>query len=288
MARETLEKTFDCPVEWKLFGTGPAIVDALERDGLDLAYIGLPPAIIGIDRGAEIVCVAGGHMEGTVMSGPLHVPGYPEIDRIEDILASFSGKIIGVPGTGSIHDVILAVALESSGLRGKVIVQNFPWADLVLEAFVKSQIDAAFGTPSLAVAIKRYGDGTVLYPPSRLWPGNPSYGIIARRTFLRDRADVVKTFLFRHEDATLFLRDHTVEAAGIISRFVGFIDEAFVEETLRLSPRYCSQLSDTYRASTMEFVQALKRLGYIRRVISEEEIFDSALIHDIHPPGDHY
>lgn len=53
-------------VEWRLFGGGPAIVNSLERDKLDLGYIGLPPTMIGVERGAHIICVAGGHIEGTV------------------------------------------------------------------------------------------------------------------------------------------------------------------------------------------------------------------------------
>ncbi len=39
--------TMGAGAEWKLFGTGPAIVDAFKKRELDMAYIGLPPAIIG-------------------------------------------------------------------------------------------------------------------------------------------------------------------------------------------------------------------------------------------------
>jgi len=288
MARQTLEKGIDRDVEWRLFGTGPAIVDAFERDELDLAYIGLPPAIIGMARGVDIVCIAGGHMEGTVMCGPQEARGYPELVTIEDTLIPFAGKTIGVPGKGSIHDVILADCLASSSLTDKIRVRNFPWADLVLEAMVKGEIAAAFGTPSLAIAVKRYAHGKVLFPPHLLWPGNPSYGILARRSFLSDQAIVAEKFLHYHEEACLFLRDKTDEAAKIIAHFVGFVDNTFVGETLRLSPRYCAQLSEKYRTSTMLFVKALKRLGYIDHDMGETEIFDLSLITAVHPPGDHY
>jgi NitT/TauT family transport system substrate-binding protein len=52
---------------WKLFPNGPAMMEAFEQEQLDLGYIGLPPAMIGIARGLKIRCVAGGRVEGTVL-----------------------------------------------------------------------------------------------------------------------------------------------------------------------------------------------------------------------------
>ncbi len=54
----------DIKASWKLFPNGPAMVEAFEKEELDLGYIGLPPAMIGIARGLKI---AGGHVEGTVL-----------------------------------------------------------------------------------------------------------------------------------------------------------------------------------------------------------------------------
>jgi hypothetical protein len=38
----------------------------------------------------------------------------------------------------------------------------------------------------------------------------------------------------------------------------------------------------------MDFVRVLKRLGYIGRQLSSDEIFDLSLIRKIHPGKDHY
>ena len=54
---------------WKLFPNGPAIVEAFEKNEIDVGYIGLPPAMIGIGRGLKIKCIAGRHVEGTVLIG---------------------------------------------------------------------------------------------------------------------------------------------------------------------------------------------------------------------------
>jgi NitT/TauT family transport system substrate-binding protein len=288
MADKRLCSGIDANLEWKLFGTGPAIVNAFEKKEIDLAYIGLPPAIIGIERGVPIICIAGGHMEGTVFCSKAQYNGYPDLEVLEDILKQFKGITIGVPGRGSIHDVILQDSLEKTGLAGDISVRHFPWADMAVEAIVKDEVAAAFGTPALAVAVKHFAGGKILYPASRLWPNNPSYGIVVARDFLQTNAIQCGQFLAAHETATSLLRNEPSRASGIIADHVGFIEPAFVLDALNISPKYCAQLTDEYIASTMDFVKALKNLGYIRRLLTSNEIFDRSLISRIHPEKHHY
>jgi len=288
MAEGAVTRTLGMDVEWRLFGTGPAIVNSFESKELDLAYVGLPPAAIGISRGVGIICVAGGHIEGTVIAGTKEFIGFPEQEDLRQILGQFRGRKIGVPGKGSIHDVILSECLERYGLAKEITVINFPWADQVTEAVVRGEVSAAVGTPALAVAIRRFALGRILYPPSRLWPNNPSYGIVVDREFLEREEAAVERFLVMHEDATSLIRNNPRLAARIISEHVGFIDDDFVMETLKVSPKYCARITGRFIASTMEFVRALKKLGYIRREIASAEIFDTSLINRIHPEKDHY
>ncbi len=269
-------------------GTGPAIMKAFQQNELDLAYIGLPPAIIGMSKGINVVCVAGGHMEGTVLAGGPQAAGFPEISDLGVILRQFQGLAIGVPGTGSIHDVILRDCLEQHGLHKQIKVLNYPWADQVTEAMVSHEVAAAVGTPALAVAINRFAGGKMLYPPSRLWPNNPSYGIVAERGFLRRERDIVERFLVLHEEATAFIRQEPRQAARLIADFVSVVDEQFVLDTLAVSPKYCAGLTHDYIASTMKFVPVLRKLGYIQQDIVEDRVFSRELINRVHPGKDHY
>ncbi|UCD34235.1 MAG: ABC transporter substrate-binding protein [Nitrospiraceae bacterium] len=275
-------------MKWKLYGTGPAIVSAFAEGALDLAYMGIPPAIIGMDRGVRITCISGGHVEGTVICGASRLKGYPEISRLDTILKQLAGHKLGVPGKGSIHDVIISESLRTFDLQKDIQVINFQWADQVLEALHRGNLSAAAGTPALAVAVQRFAHGRILYPPSELWPNNPSYGIVVRKDVLHRRTDEIESFLKSHEDAGAFLRNSTSEAARIIARYVGVVDEEFVLDTLMLSPRYCACLTDEYIAASTAFSRVLKELGYIRRDISADEIFDLSLIRKIHPGKDHY
>lgn len=288
MAKGIAGSRLGVDVEWRLFGTGPAIVNAFEKGELDLAYIGLPPALIGIDRGVPIICIAGGHMEGTVISGRKGLRGFPEEEELGSILAQLKGKKIGIPGKGSIHDVIMRKLIESFHLEDEIEVVNFQWSDLITEAMARGDVDAAAGTPALAIAVKRFADGRVLYPPARLWPNNPSYGIVVRKDLLVEARQSAERFLILHEEAEAFLREDPAGVSELISGYLGFIDAEFILDTLKVSPRYCSQLTEAYIHSTMEFVRVLKALRYINREIGRNEIFDTSLIRQVHPEKDHY
>jgi NitT/TauT family transport system substrate-binding protein len=288
MAKGGIEHMLGTDVQWKLFGTGPAIVDAFARGDADLAYIGLPPAIIGMDKDVEIKCIAGGHMEGTVIIGRAERKGFPEEKGLKEIFSQFRGLRIGVPGKGSIHDVILSHCLERFHLMGDIEVVNFKWADRIIDAMHKGQVSAAVGTPALAVALKRFVDGRILCPASDLWPNNPSYGIVVRDGFLNKQRETIERFLKLHEESSAFLRNKPREAAKVIADYVGIVDAGFIMDVLQVSPKYCARLTDEFISSTLKFVRTLKKLGYIGREFSSGEIFDASLIEKVHPEKDHY
>jgi NitT/TauT family transport system substrate-binding protein len=271
--------------KWKLFASGPDIVKAFENREIDLGYIGLPPVIIGIARGIPFKCIAGGHVEGTVIVAQKEYGGIGEQGDVKAVLSQFEGKTIGTPPKGSIHDVIASDLVERLGLD--IEVKNYPWADFVLDALVDREIPAAAGTPPLAVAAKRFCGARIVVPPHLLWPNNPSYGIVARSD-LMEFEDTILTFLKMHEKACNFIREKPAEAAEIVSRLTEIVDPAFVLEAYGISPKYCAALSPEYVASTMGFVKVLRELGYIRRHVAESEIFDFSLIRKVHAGPPHY
>ncbi len=271
--------------DWKLFASGPDIVKAFANKEIDLAYIGLPPAIIGIDRSIPIICVAGGHVEGTVMIARHKFGTFNEIKNINAVLSQFEGKVIGSPPKGSIHDVIINNLIEQAGLE--IQVKNFPWTDFVLEALVDGDIDAAVGTPSLAVAAVRAKGARIIIPPDAMWPSNPSYGIVIRKELL-DFPDKIIAFLELHEKASNFIRENPGEAARIVSGLIGIVDEDFVMEAYRISPKYCASLSQDFVDSTMAFLPVLHRLKYISRNLTESQIFERAFIDMVHKELSHY
>ncbi len=270
-------------IKWSLFGTGPAIVQAF-RDGLiDLAYIGLPPAIIGMTSGVRLKCIAGGHVEGTVLASTKKQKALSE-DELCSIFRNF--KKVAVPGKGSIHDLILKDIIDRC--KSDTVVINMAWADEVLEALVRREVDAVIGTPALAQAVREYARGDILYPPSKLWPYNPSYGIVVKEEMLDTASDKLKEFIKLHEHCTEILRTGPDEAAEWISRLMGVVDRDFVLNTINISPRYCASLPDEYIECTERLMKRLYDLKFIDRLLDIENIFETSIINEIHPEKHHY
>jgi len=284
MGTDWLEKA-GIHANWKLFASGPDIVKAFANEDIDLGYIGLPPAIIGIDRGIPIKCIAGGHVEGTVLVARENYRTLDELKDINEVLAQFEGKVIGSPPKGSIHDVIINNAIKQAKLD--IEVKNFAWTDFVLEALVDNEIAAAVGTPSLAVAASRACGAKIAIPPSMLWQNNPSYGIVVRKALMQEH-EVILRFLEVHEKASNFIRKNPRGAAKTVSERIGIVDEDFVLEAYRISPKYCASLSSEFVRSTMAFVPVLHRLGYISRLLKESEIFEYSFINLVHKEPPHY
>jgi len=272
--------------QWRLFGTGPAMIEAFARGELDLGYIGLPPAMIGISHELPLKCIAGGHIEGTVMVGSAAMGTAQDVHERNDILARFAGKKIGAPSCGSIHDIIIRHLLNKNGVAGASVV-NYPWADLMPQAIADGEIAAAVGTPPLAAVAQAWYGHSIIIPPRLLWPFNPSYGIVVHATILKERS-LLEGFIGLHEQACNCIRKQPGEAARILSQAVKVVDAEFVQNVFAVSPHYCAALPQPYRAATMAFVPVLRHLGYIDRELSEQEIFDQSFIGQVHAGPHHY
>jgi len=271
---------------WSLYGTGPAMLEAFAAGEIDLGYIGLPPAMIGIDRGIPLRCIGGGHIEGTIMIARTEYSAVQDSSSVANVLRQYQGQKIGSPARGSIHDVIIRYLLNRYQIDG-VEVKNFSWADLIPAAIEEGEIQGAVGTPQLAVMARTfYGQGIIL-PPDCLWPFNPSYGIVVRENLLDD-TELLKIFLQTHEQACNFLREKPQDAAELLAKESKAVNRNFILNTLSISPKYCASLPSEYIASTMEFVPVLKEMGYLKQSLRQEDIFNLSFIQAIHPEPHHY
>lgn len=281
-----LEKELGLEPYWHLFGTGPAMVEAFAAGALDIGYIGLPPMIIAVGRGIPLVCIAGGHCEGTVMVGAGTMRSREECGSSLTALRQFRGRTIGTPSQGSIHDIIIRNMLEECGLATDCVV-NYPWADLIAEDVRQGVLAAAVGTPPLAVMCQKwYGMKTIL-PPASLWPFNPSYGI-AVHTRVLEETGLLREFLVLHENACNMIRLEPGRAAAVIAQSLKVVDVEFIQDVFAVSPRYCASLPVDYIESTMRFVPVLQKMGHVKEALSADQVFDCSLIEKIHPEPSHY
>jgi len=289
MADKNLEKDFNRDIKWTLFGTGPAMVEAFMNDKLDIGYMGLPPAIVGIDKGVPIKCVAGGHVEGTIVVAKKKYKTLHELNNnLYDAFNQFKDKSIGVPSKGSIHDVILSFYLNKYKLQDDIIVKHYKQAEFIALDMKEGILEGGVGTPALAVFSSTILDSHLIIPPNSLWENNPSYGIFSTEKFIENHPEIIIKFLTHHKNASSLIRNSPSQGAEKIGNTFEIITEKYAKLILEISPKYCIALSEGYVSSTMEFVKSLHRLGYIKRELNFDDIFNLKFIKKVHPEKDHY
>ena len=289
MGEKDLQRDFNKEIRWKLFGTGPAMIEAFQNRKLDIGYMGLPPAIIGIDKEVPIKCVAGGHMEGTIMIASKKYKTMTHLNNnLSESFSQFKGYSIGVPSKGSIHDVILNFYLKNYNLLNDIDVKHYKQAEFIATDMQKGILAGGVGTPALAVFSSTIFDSHLIIPPEFLWRDNPSYGIFFHEDIIKNKPDIVLKFLSHHKEASLMLRESPSKAATIISNTFEILTERYVSEVLKISPKYCIALSEGYIKSTMEFVRTLKDLRYIKKELRINDIFDFTFVQEVHPEPEHY
>lgn len=274
-------------LNWKLYPTGPAMIKGFSEGEIDLGYIGLPPVMIGIENGLKLKCIAGGHVEGTVMVAR---DKYNKIrennlnESLNEVITLFEGKKIGVPSRGCIHDVIIRELTRDYNIE----IKNYGWADLIPYALEEGEIDAGVGTPAMAVAASSIASANVIIPPEYLWQYNPSYGITIIEDVLSEKAEMIKEFLKIHENTCNMIRELPEKSAKIASKELGLENNLFALQAFKISPKYCASLPDEYINSTMKFLPLLKDLGYLDSNLKSKDIFDKELIEKIHLEKPHY
>ena len=277
IANKWVEEKLGLEADWKLYPSGPDEVKALAKKEIDIAYIGLPPVIIGIVNKIPVKCIAAGHAEGSLLVAEGHYKSLEEKGSLPEVLKQFRGKIIASPPKGSIHDIIIRKLLQRYRLED-VIIKNSPWADLILDDFSDQKIAAAIGTPALAVAAIEFCKGKILVPPDKLCKNSPSYGIITRTELIENSPELLSKFLLLHKEATDEIKSNSDEAAKVVSKLIGIVDEDFVKEVYRVSPKYFINLTDEFINSTKEFIGALVKLNYIKEPVSTDDVFDFRII----------
>jgi len=288
MGDKDLDEDFNMEIQWKLFGTGPAMVKAFQNKMLDIGYMGLPPAIIGIDRGTPIKCVAGGHVEGTIMVAGKTYKTMAYLNNLSEVFSQFKGHSVGVPSKGSIHDVILNFYLKKYSLLEDVEVKHYKQAEFIATDIQKGILEGGVGTPALAVFASTIFDSHLIIPPEFLWKDNPSYGIFFHEDIIDKEPEIVLKFLNHNKTASLMLRKSPTKAAEIISTTFEILTDSYVSAVLKISPKYCIALSEGYVKSTMEFVRTLKDLGYIKKDFRINDVFDFKFVQEVHPESEHY
>jgi NitT/TauT family transport system substrate-binding protein len=262
---------------------GPLAMEALFAGELDLVYVGSGPAINAFVRsGGQALRVVGGVSSG---GAAFVVRGDSGIASAADL----AGRTLATPAIGNTQDISLRTFLRENGLAprekgGKVrlVPMNNPE---IISLMRRGDVQGAWVPEPWVTRLVHEAGGRLLIDERDLWPRGrfASAVLVASRSLLGERPDVVRRFLRAHVEVTRWIEANPEEARRQVneelSRLLGqplpakILAEAFTRLEVTYDPVEDTLLRAAERAYQLGF------LGSHR--IDMGELLELALLHDV-------
>ncbi len=274
-------------VEPKIFNAGPAEIEALFANEIDIGYVGPSPAINGYvkSHGQALRIIAG------AASGGAEFIVRPEanIKSASDL----NGKKLATPQLGGTQDVSLRYYLQQHGLKPADkggTVQIVPTDNPnILTLFKQARIDGAWVPEPWATRLIVEGKGQLFVDERSLWPDGKfvTTEVIVRKAFLDQHPDVVNAFLKGHVDTIQYIlsnpQDTKTIVNGEIKRLTGKglpnaeIDQAYTYLDITYDPLTSTLNESADRAYALGFlgqqkpdISGITYLGPLNQVLSSK------------------
>ncbi|MBI3895798.1 MAG: ABC transporter substrate-binding protein [Acidobacteria bacterium] len=270
-------------LQWKIFNAGPAVIEALFANAIDLAYVGPNPAINGYVRsqGEALRIVAGATSGGAA----LVVRADASIAKPED----FHGKKIASPQLGNTQDVALRAWLiaHNLGLREKGgDVQVLPIANPdQITLFLKKEIDGAWAPEPWASRLIHEANGRLFLDERTLWPGGQfvTTQLIVSTKFLKEHRNLVKKWVQAHVELTEWINQNLPEAQSVLNREIQKeTGKALPQQVLEDSLSRLQITYDPIQSSLFTSAQRAFEAGFLGRQRPDlSGIYDLSILNEV-------
>lgn len=244
-------------VEWKQFGSGGAIREALIAGELDAAVMGIPPYLIAWDKGADWKVAAG------VCVMPLGLQTYR--DDLQTLSDFGDDDKIAYPSPGSIQHILLSMAVEKElgdpkALDHLGVAMAHP--DGAAALLTKRDIAAHFTSPPYL--FQELEDPAI----HQVVSGRDAFGTeftflvaVATKDFHDNNPQAYAAFVMALSEAEAFINENPEEAARILAPTFN-LDEATTLKYLTWSGMNYT----TTPYGLMGFAPFMQEAGYITRL----------------------
>jgi NitT/TauT family transport system substrate-binding protein len=225
------------------FSSGPTMVQALASGSLDVAYVGIGPALVARSRGIDIKVLASNIIDQVALigRGPFAetmatAPSTAEGFRRYHERAGRPAKIATLP-QGSVPDTILRYYIQNVAKVDPAHVEIIGIGeDQVQQSLLAGAVEgASILEPILTIVQERDPTARIIAAPNAMLPHQPGAVLAVRETVIADHRDAVAKLVELHVRATEFARAQQDRAADHVTAFVGkgLVDPAVINKALR-------------------------------------------------------
>jgi len=244
-------------VEWMTLGSGGAIREALASNELDAAFMGIPPFLIGWDKGLPAKICA-----GYVVSPTALVTYDPNIKSLKDFKPEHK---IALPSPGSVQHILLAMALKKELGNPNALDDNLvalPHPDGAQAMIAKRDIVAHFTTPPYLFEELAQPGYHVVLDGFEAFGGDFNFNVgLVTQEYHDNNPKGYAAFVMGLYDAMNWVNEHKEEAAEIVAP-----DFQLDKETMLKYLKAEGMNYTTAPYGLMGFADFMKEAGYISKV----------------------
>lgn len=258
----------------KEFGypSGEAEMQAMIMGDLDIACVGIAPAIQAIDKGLDAKVIAAVDLQG---SNLMLRPGLKFIGP-----QSLIGLNIATFPPSSVQDLVLRKWLKDNGINISQlnILPMTPGDAITLMS--EGKVDGAFLPNPGPGIIKLEGIGEYAIASGEMWPNHACCCLVASGSLIRDNPAIVKQIVITHIKATDYINKYPDEAAKIYANRTGQDIEVIRYALHTWDGKWVSE-PNLQVPSAIGFASIDYKMNYTSKPLKRDDIFDTSFFDTI-------
>jgi NitT/TauT family transport system substrate-binding protein len=270
-------------VKTQIFNAGPAAMEGLLANQIDVSYIGPGPTINGYVRSdGQVLRIISGSASGGAVFVVRNDSG---INSAQDL----ANKKFATPELGNTQDVALRNYLLDNGFNtkengGNVEVLTVKNPDIVT-LFLTKQIDGAWVPEPWGETLVKEAGGKILVDERDLWPPDGKFvtaNIIVRTDYLQNNPDVIKKLLEAHINETNWINSNkTAAIAPFNVELEKLTGKTLTEDILNASLSRMDFTYDPIRLSLFQDANDAYNLGFLPENPDLSGIYDLTILDQV-------
>ena len=244
------------------FRTGSEMMDAANKNQIDIGLCGIPPVTRAIDENSTVKIVAPVNEDG---SGII-VTKDSGISNASDL----EGKRILEPSEYSIQDLLFRYMLMENNVSSSSIIISQLDVPLMQGAINSGKADGFVAWEPYVTQANVSGNDTVLEYSSGIWSDHPCCVVVATKNMMTKKPDQLRKFLKVHVEATDYVNANLNDTALIVSKKLG--TNTNIELSSLEHVKFIAQPSDNFDNNLMKMVNIEQQLGYVNNNLTLNQI----------------
>lgn len=265
------------------FQNGPAMVQALLAGQLDIAYVGIGPAMVARAKGADVKVVASCIVEQISFIALGKLAPYFKSGEARTAFKRFAADhgrkpVISTFPVGSVPQTVLQYWLRNQlKIDPNEIEVVYQGDAVVQQSLLTDAVDgAAILEPTISIVKAKKADAAVVAAGSEMFPRQPGAVLLVREKLIAEHPELVQALVNAQKKSTELLRNDPKKAAVDVAKYVGGgrLELGLVETSIKGSKNGFVADPDFIVDGTRALHDFQIELGTLKDKVKLDELFE--------------